>query len=350
MTRDELQDKAVEIFKKNNIFLRWITGLGKSRAIMKCVDTEKCLFVIEKLIQEDNIKKDALKFNYDISNWTFVHYNSLKKHINLQYDICCFDEADKINPTNVNYIKKINCKKFIFATAEAPKERINLFKSICNFVEFKVTLNQAIKWNILPNPKIILIGVELFSHPVIPYKGKLISEIEHLRNIENSIEYYKNNAVVWSPPDWNALTCLRKGNERKAFFNKVKLRLLDTIVNHTQNKKRIFFFGNIQDCPSHLNMYSSKNSYSKEHFINFIDNTDNTLSTVEMITRGINLPEIEVGVLMSLQKSKGNTLQKLGRLLRSDDPVIYIPYVKKTNDEKTLRNFLEDYAGEIIEL
>ena len=78
-----------------------------------------------------------------------------------------------------------------------------------------------------------------------------------------------------------------------------------------------------------------------------MNGTSDILSSVGMLTRGINLPGIEVGVLMTLQKNIRDTIQKLGRVLRSTDPVVYIPFIKNSDDQKTLFKLLESYGGNV---
>ena len=41
--------------------------------------------------------------------------------------------------------------------------------------------------------------------------------------------------------------------------------------------------------------------------------------------------------------------QKLGRLLRHEDPVIIIPYYKYTRDEEIVKKMCEDYNPELIQ-
>jgi superfamily II DNA or RNA helicase len=336
LTKDSIQQEAVDLFKTQNLLLLWITGCGKSLALMKCVENRKCLIFIEKLNQEKNLKDDAEKHGYDISNWTFSHYNSARKFVDSSFEVVILDEADKINVNNVKFIRQINADKYLFATAEIDRERKDLLKSICKFKEFKITLTQAIKNKLLPEPTIYLIPLELSK------AGK-----EELKRIESKIQYHKERAATWSPPDWDALCCLKAGGKRKELFNKEKLKILPYLRSLTSSQRTVYFFGNVKDSPSGMNLYHSKDPASKVHLDNFMEEKSQFISAIGQLTRGLNLPNIEVGVLLTLQKSNRDFIQKAGRILRSDNPIIYIPFVKESDDSKNIIKLLEGYGGDV---
>ncbi len=339
MTRDSIQQQAVDMFSQGNLLCKIATGVGKGLLIFKCVKDLDVLVVVEKLNQIDNMKNDALKHGFDTSRYTFTHYNSLEKYVGKQFDCIVLDECDRCNERNAKAIKMISCNRFLFTSAEVPKERMDILKSICKFKTLSVSLTQAIKYGILPPLEIRLI-------PLTPTQPQL----DKLKKLEKDIEYYKDKAVVWNPPDWDALTCLRKGGERKKLFNQIKLGSLPFLLQKTKGKRRIFFFGNASDCPKELNLYYSGDPSSKKHLQSFMDESSDTLSAIEQLTRGLNLSKIEVGCLMTLGKSSVNLIQKIGRILRSDEPVLYIPFVKDSNDSKFLFKFLESYGGNVTTL
>lgn len=57
----------------------------------------------------------------------------------------------------------------------------------------------------------------------------------------------------------------------------------------------------------------------------------------------MNLINCEIGIFMMLNSSERMQVQKIGRLLRHNNPVIIIPYFKNTRDEEILKKMLGGY-------
>lgn len=348
--RNDLIQNVIEIFKTDNVFLKWMTGVGKTKAMLTLCNQKKTLFVIEKLNQEQNVQDDAKKFGIDISNVIFTHYNSLKKYIDQPFDVICLDECDVITEERLKWLKQIEVKKYVLATAEINKEKLSLCKKICKFQIHKVDFSMALRYGILPEPEIRLLGINLPDEIRIDHFGKPLfcKGKDAFGKIQKEIDFYKPKVNKWSPPDFAAIKVLRLGLYRKQLFNKIKLQCIQQTFMDTFGEKTIFFFGNITDCPDWIPIYHSKDSSSKHNYETFLEGKSNLLGTVGMITRGINVPNIKNGVLMTFTKEPRDTIQKIGRILRSDNPVIWIPYVKGTDDERTIHNFLKTFNGTII--
>jgi superfamily II DNA or RNA helicase len=67
-----------------------------------------------------------------------------------------------------------------------------------------------------------------------------------------------------------------------------------------------------------------------------------------MLDEGVNLTNCRVGVYAVLNSSERMIKQKLGRLLRHKDPIIIIPYFKRTREEEVLKTMLEDYNPNLV--
>ena len=61
-----------------------------------------------------------------------------------------------------------------------------------------------------------------------------------------------------------------------------------------------------------------------------------------MIQEGINLTDIELGIIVQLGGQERELLQKLGRILRSDEPIQIIFYFKNSKDEDYLKKVYEE--------
>lgn len=69
---------------------------------------------------------------------------------------------------------------------------------------------------------------------------------------------------------------------------------------------------------------------------------------VKTVVVKVNLTNCKVGIYATLNSSERMITQKLGRLLRHEDPVIIIPYYKYTRDEEIVKKMCEDYNPELI--
>ena len=67
-----------------------------------------------------------------------------------------------------------------------------------------------------------------------------------------------------------------------------------------------------------------------------------------MLDEGVNLVNCRVGIYATLNSSDRMITQKLGRLLRHEEPIIIIPYYKYTRDEEIVKKMFEGYNREFI--
>ena len=81
---------------------------------------------------------------------------------------------------------------------------------------------------------------------------------------------------------------------------------------------------------------------------NFNDKKINSLFAVGMANEGMNLNDIQIGIIIQLDGNERSFIQKYGRAMRADNPVQYIFYYKDTQDEIYLKNALENIDSKFI--
>jgi superfamily II DNA or RNA helicase len=74
----------------------------------------------------------------------------------------------------------------------------------------------------------------------------------------------------------------------------------------------------------------------------------NRMYAVGMANEGLNLVDIQAGIIVQLDGKERLFIQKFGRSMRAEDPVSYIFYYKDTQDEKYLKNALENIEDKFI--
>ena len=80
----------------------------------------------------------------------------------------------------------------------------------------------------------------------------------------------------------------------------------------------------------------------------FNKGTISRIYAVGMITEGMNLAEIEAGIIIQLDGKERLFIQKVGRALRAKSPIVCIFYYKNTQDETYLRKALENVDEKYI--
>lgn len=69
---------------------------------------------------------------------------------------------------------------------------------------------------------------------------------------------------------------------------------------------------------------------------------------VKTVVVKVNLTNCRVGIYATLNSSERMIAQKLGRLLRHEEPIIIIPYYKYTRDEEIVKKMCENYNIDLV--
>jgi superfamily II DNA or RNA helicase len=98
------------------------------------------------------------------------------------------------------------------------------------------------------------------------------------------------------------------------------------------------------------NAISSKKGDRKNQYIinSFNSKRINNIYAVGMITEGMNLTDIQVGIITQLDGKERLFIQKFGRAMRAEDPVAFIFYYKNTQDENYLKKALENIDPKFV--
>ena len=171
MTRAEIQKRAVELMRDTPLLiLQWCTGLGKSKAAIDIIkdlskDRIDILLVVSEIAHKENWKKEFLKWGLPSNVGILIEtYASLKNHKKEVYDLIILDEAHHAgSDLRMEVLEEIKSKKVLALSATLPSEmgfKLGLLYGR-KMSSFKVSLQQAIDWGILPKPKLYLIPMTL---------------------------------------------------------------------------------------------------------------------------------------------------------------------------------------------
>lgn len=381
MTREEARDEILSI-KNPNILCELPTSFGKTKVALdlmksrvKVKEDIHILIVVPRVILKDNWKDEFIK--WDMQEYLpfveFVTYVSLPKKAGT-WDMVIFDEVHHLSERCREAISSFNMKYATLLSATINREmRRELNYIFPSLYTYKVTTKQAIKEEILPDPKVYLIPLTLDNtrtdfeiiknktqkaEVVIPYsqrfnyarvKNKKIiikcTQRQYYDDMTSLIEWYKKK--VFNEACKNLF--LRKSGERLKWLSDQKSDYIKTLLDKLYKQRTLTFCNGIPQTEE-LGKYciNSKNKASEENLQKFNKGIINHITACNMLDEGMNLTNCRVGVYAVLNSSERMIKQKLGRLLRHKDPIIIIPYFKGTREEELVAKMLEDYNPELV--
>lgn len=386
MTRKEVID-LIKILPNNNILMTLPTSFGKSKcAIERLKVLEKknkwgiknppnILIVIPRLVLINNWKDELKKWGFDKYQIQYTTYISLYKHVDTTWDVCIMDEGHHLSERCRENIPHFNIKNTLILSATIKRElRYELKSLFTNLYHINVSARQAIDDNILPDPKVYLIPLELDD--IIPNqtiiknpkaKGAIIkctyagrwqyksnkynpihiscTQTQYLEDLVRQIEYFKQrrgNTIcknLW----------LKLCGDRLKYLSKCKESFIKKVLLKCKKERTLTFCSNIAQTEL-LGKYciNSKNKQASLYLEQFNKGTINHITACEMLNEGINLVNCRIGIYAVLNSSEIMILQKLGRLLRHKEPILIIPYYKGTREEEIINKMTENYNKDLI--
>lgn len=397
MTRDELNSKAKELFNNNsNIAIQAATGVGKSKiAIELCYEVAQkraepinILLVVAEVAHINNWNSEFIKWDYSFDGTVkIICYASLKKYRDTEWDVIIFDEAHHLNSElRLDVFDTLKAKYRIFLSATLKDSLLYRLEESCGPIKsIKMGLQEAFNSDILPEPKIKLIPLTLdntkYDQTIVEEWGKeflrktatcmYAERWKYLRDkkkipngrlvikctqkqkydyLTEQFEFYKKR-YMFTRNEAIKNKWLQYGSKRKMYLGLQKTDIAKQLIQEQKNKRFLVFCTNIEqaellggNCAVH-----SKKKNSLATIQKFNNKEINSLFAVGMLQEGVNLNDIQVGIIIQLDGEERAFIQKFGRTLRADSPVQYIIYFKGTRDEEYLLNALENIDKKYIE-
>lgn len=395
MTREELNSQAIELLKtNNNIAIQAATGVGKSKiAIDLCYEMVaqqiaplRVLLVVAEIAHINNWNAEFIKWNWSWGQVTIICYASLKNYRDTEWDTIIFDEAHHLgSELRLDVFDTLRSRWKIFLSATLKDNLIGRLEESCGpIATIKMGLQDAFNADILPEPKIHLIELSLDDtiadqtiveewgkadkrktaicsyaerwkylrdKKKIP-NGKLIIQCTRKQKYDyycEQFEYYKKRYML-SRNEFVKNKWLQCGSKRKMYLGLLKTEIANGLLNKLRNKRLICFCTNIEQAEylGGENAIHSKKKERLEIIDKFNEKKINSLFAVGMLQEGVNLNDIQVGIIIQLDGEERAFIQKFGRTLRADTPEQYIIYYKDTRDEEYLNNALENIDTKYI--
>ena len=380
MTREEVT-KRIRESPFANYLLILPTGHGKTYQALTVIDKyilepKAILIVVPRLVLIDNWKEEFEKFGFShyLPYVTFTTYNSLHKHVDKDWYITIYDECHHLSERCREIFNNINSKHTCFLSATVKPELQFWIENQFPVMEMiKVNLRNAIEQEVLPDPKVYLMPLQLsnmfFTETYektfkdrkkhitcfYPQRWKYLKDynvtikctpLQYYDLISNDIDYWKRQAMgnKFLKNKW-----LHLCGERLKWLSNQKNDIIINLLKHLKNYRTLTFCNSIEQTET-LGKYciNSKNKQSEEYLNMFNNKKIKHITSVNMLNEGMNLTDCKVGIYACLNSSETLIKQKTGRLLRHKNPIIIIPYYINTREEELVKQMLENYNPELI--
>lgn len=383
MTREEIQSNAVKLAKTYpNLLLEWCTGLGKTKAALDIVSKlpGRGYIILAEKAHIKNWMKEIDKYKYQdiLLKCEIFLYASLHKFKDTQVDWIIFDECHHLSDLRKDNLSTIKSNYNIFLTATIDSNQLfELSRLYFHLKRDYISLYKAIEWEIIPKPQINLIPLQLKSdsntEEIIITKGKEIERtkiicsynerwnyLKKYPNLELIIkctqkqkyEWFEENMEYWkqqyfrSRLEYQKNKWLQLGSQRKRFLAEIKTPYINDILINTKRRKQRFicFAGSIDQCNilgAGIDVVHSKKKNNQQIIDSFNSGEINSLFAVGMLQEGINLKDIEIGIIIQLDSKLRSYTQRAGRIFRSQQPIQYIFYIENTRDEEYLKEIIK---------
>lgn len=373
--REEIQARVINS-KSNNLLLELPISFGKSKIALEKIKTLyksdcKILIVIPRNVLINNWLDELHKWGCDamIDNITFSTYVSIPKQ-QTNWDICLFDECHHLSKRCIEVLKQWNIKNSIFLSATIKRELKQTFYDMYNVENISIRTSDAIKGDVLPEPKILLLPLKLdninsnyiiVKHPKCKktiktnwsdrwnaWKQKQFrvettcTQKQYYDDISSLIEWYKQKS--YSPLFRNQW--LHKCGERLKWLSDQKIEITKNLLSILKDKRVLTFCADINQSAKFGKCVNSK--VGTDNLDKFNNHKIKHLSCVGMLDEGISLKDCQIGIFNMLNSSERLTTQRIGRILRHQKPYIIIPYFTDTREQEIINKMLEEYNEHLI--
>jgi len=373
--REYHQSKAVELSKSHDfVLIEFPTGMGKGKTVLGCIKASSSPYpwyiIVPEVLQIQNFKAEIAKWGYEYLYGSKIEgiicYSSFGKLKGRECNIV-LNECQHLSLLKEDIAQTVKYHKIIADSATIPNVVRERLYSLGAFIEYKVTMSQAIEEGILPKPSVWLHYIPLddtIKEYMIGPKGKgwRVTHKKYIENFQRQIEYWlkkKNAAIVkGNDPMWFERKIIQLGSQRKMAMSEAKMPYLRAFLHNNLHDRRAIVFLNkisqVEEFPLSQGIHSNNSKkVNIETLQRFNEYEINQLYTNKMGREGLNLKGIEIVALLQLSSGKDDGLdliQVIGRGLRSEMPEIHLFILQGTKDEDYLEKALLHINPEYVKV
>lgn len=344
MTREELQLKAVGLLETNKrLICRWATGTGKSKVALNFLKAHPGVPTLILVPEQNNIqnwKDEFEKFNVPMYGVDIACYASAHKYEGTDWTLLVLDEAPHTNTEKKIGILSSISADYVLALGAviSGEEEMTLTKLFGNFKISTVTLDMAIRMEALPEPQVRIIHMTMS-----PENRRLYDNLSAA--VTKAVQAYEKQRKPYLE-----LMMKKAGNERKRFLGALKEDALRRICQklNEQNRRFICFCSSIKQAEELGGDHAFTSKSRKDIIDRFNNHEIDSLYVVGKLIEGQNLKDIDCGIIGQIGGSQRITVQEVGRVMRSQNPVIFVPIFDDTKDDGFLWSLIGSISNKYI--
>jgi len=354
-TKSKIQERELDNIVGSRVILRWATGVGKSKAAIDLLKKYggRTLLVVAERLHKENWEKELQRWKYD-SDIDIICYHSLKKLEGEAYNNIVLDEAHHaFTEKRKDALSKILSTNVILLSATLSKEHIYSATELWGKFQIStVSLKEATESGALPEPEVNVIALELddtdYKYSYKRFKTTVkCTQRGYYKYLTDQCSYWKEQYIL-KKNQFIMNKWMMSATKRKRFIGSLKDKYAKELLSKLpKNKRYICFCASIEQAKSiggkqHCISSRKKQKENEAIIAAFNEHKIDSLFVVNMANEGMNLKDIEIGIIVQLDGKERLFIQKFGRSLRAENPVQYIFYFKNTQDERYLNNALEN--------
>ena len=381
MDREQAQEEIMNI-RSNSILCELPTSFGKSKIGIDLAlrdNPSSILIVIPRLVLINNWKEEFIKWGLEswVERVQFSTYVGLNKHVEEEWDCVIFDEVQHMSERCREFVSTMTIYHSIMLSATVTRDmKWELSQLFPDFQCYTVKMKEAIDNEILPDPKVFLIPLELDNthavHTMIEHpKAKIVkeclykdrwqylkdksiqvhikcTELQYVIELGSKIEFWKRQ-YMRTRNEGVKTKWLFLAGQRLKFLSQLKNPIILSLLEKLKSERVLTFCSSIEQTEIvGENCINSKNKESSVILDMFNHKKIDHITACNMLNEGMNLVDCRVGLYANLNSSDIIIKQRLGRILRHKDPIIIIPYFSGTREEELVEKMLEDYNPELV--
>ena len=343
MTRDELQEHAAQrLAYSHRLLCQWATGTGKSNVVLKFLQKHPsftCLILVPEQNNIENWEHEFTKFGVPMEYVRIICYASLHKYRDTHWNLLVCDECPHTDTElKVDILRTITATYVLaLGAVVAEWELDTLNKLYGKFAISNITLSKAIEMGILPQPSVRILHMMLDNEKRRNYhNGQMLTDAAMYKVFNDKVENAKA-AFAEHPTDRNRDVLNHAGNRRKRFLGKMKVHAVKKCCEEleSRNKRFLCFCASIPQAKQlgKDHAFTSKTPKTAKLLEKFNNHEIDSLYVVGKLIEGQNLKDIDCGIIGQIGGQERITVQMIGRIMRSEKPIVFIPIVDDTKDE-----------------
>ena len=284
-----------------------------------------------------------------IKHITFSTYLSINKQDPGKYDIVYLDECHSLLDSHKGFLESFN-GKILGLTGTPPKrknsDKYRIVQKYCPIVhEFSV--DEATDKDILNNYQIIVHELKLSKIQTLVKTTK--DGRKWFTSEYKDYEYCTGRIIDAQTQKQKQFASIMR--MRALMDYRTKEEYMKGLLKNINQKCIIFANTKKQADKVCSHSYHSGNSDSNDNLQLFSDGRIDKLSCVLQLSEGVNIPELQQGIIMHAYGNERKTSQRIGRLLRlnpDQTATCHILCYKDTVDEKWISSALSEFDSDKI--